>query len=174
MEIKREGLEKKFYDMCLECVQAQEYKLYDLEYIKGQKLLRLYIMDPKTGSAVLDDCIKVDRSLTPYFEENTWIPEDVVLEVSSPGVYKKLRCYEHFNNCLNERIKVKFRGEIEGVESKVLKKISSANSVCGDLKSLEKNDESFFLNIEVRHKKESYQLKIDSKNIVKAQCEPEF
>ena len=129
MKVTREGIEKKFFEMCLECVEAQGLELYDLEYIKGQKTLRLFIMNKETKTANLDDCILVDRSLTPYFEENTWIPEDVTLEVSSPGIYKKLRLKEHFEMVLGERVKLKFRGNLEGVDPKVAKKIASTQTI---------------------------------------------
>src|SRR5690606_32231730 len=114
MEINQErsGLEKKFFLMCEPVVQEAGYRLYDLEYITSQKLLRLYIQDPRTGSALIDDCVKVDHALTEPFEKETWIPEDVVLEVSSPGVYRHLANLEHFQMSIGEIIAVVIMGQL--------------------------------------------------------------
>ncbi len=93
---EREGLEKRFFDLCLKVVTDCGYKLYDLEWHPGSGELRLFIMDPKTGSAVIDDCAKIDRELSPYIENETWMPENLVLEVSSPGLFRNLTSAEHF------------------------------------------------------------------------------
>jgi ribosome maturation factor RimP len=109
---KRDGLEKKFFLMCEPVVQEAGYRLYDLEYVSQQKLLRLYIQDPRTGSALIEDCVKVDKSLSPAFETNDWIPEDVVLEVSSPGVYRHIADLEHFKMSMNEFVAVTIMGQL--------------------------------------------------------------
>lgn len=114
MEInpERTGLEKKFYLMCEPVVIEAGYRLYDLEYVSTQKLLRLYIQDPRTGSALIEDCVKVDHALSPAFESETWIPEDVVLEVSSPGVYRHIANLEHFKMSVGEIIAVVIMGQL--------------------------------------------------------------
>lgn len=93
---EREGLEKKFFDLCFKVVTENGYKLYDLEWHSNSGELRLFIMDPKTGSAVIDDCAKIDRELSPFVENETWMPENLVLEVSSPGLFRNITSIEHF------------------------------------------------------------------------------
>ncbi|HXH74467.1 MAG TPA: hypothetical protein VNJ08_05855 [Bacteriovoracaceae bacterium] len=102
----RSGLEKKFFLLCEPVVQEAGYRLYDMEYVSGQKLLRLYIQNPSTGSALIEDCIKVDHALTAPFETEEWIPAEVTLEVSSPGVYRHLANLEHFKMSIGEMIAV--------------------------------------------------------------------
>ena len=114
----RSGVEKKFYLMCDPVVQETGYRLYDLEYVTSQKLLRLYIQDPRTGSALIEDCVKVDHALSPAFETETWIPEDVVLEVSSPGVYRHLSTLEHFKMTIGEMIAVVIIGQLSDEQTK--------------------------------------------------------
>ncbi len=115
---ERSGLEKKFLHMCEPVVQEAGYRLYDLEYVTAQKLLRLYIQDPRTGSALIEDCVKVDKALDPAFETETWIPEDVVLEVSSPGVYRNIANLEHFRMSLNEIVGVVIMGQLSDEQVK--------------------------------------------------------
>ena len=64
-------------------------------------------MDPKTKTAVIEDCVKVDRGFTPYCESEEWIPEDFVLEVSSPGMYRSLKTTTHFELAKGELILAK-------------------------------------------------------------------
>lgn len=109
---ERSGLEKKFFLMCEPVVQEAGYRLYDLEYIAGQKLVRLYIQDPRTGSALIEDCIKVDNALSPAFETEAWIPDEIVLEVSSPGVFRHITNLEHFKMSLNEMVLVVIMGQL--------------------------------------------------------------
>ncbi len=114
MDIQKEraGLEKKFYLLCEPVVQEAGYKLYDLEYLNNQKVLRLYIEDPRTKSAVIEDCIKVDHALSPIFETETWIPEEIVLEVSSPGIFRELSTLEHFKNFVGDIVMVVIMGKL--------------------------------------------------------------
>ena len=102
-EIKRTGIEEKFFTICCEVVKENGYVLYDMDYIIGSTTLRLFIMDPNTNTALIEDCVKVDRALSPFFEED-WVPESIVLEVSSPGVYRPLKTLSHFEAVKNEYI----------------------------------------------------------------------
>lgn len=123
---KRTGVEEKFFNVCREVTIENGYELYDFEYIPGSTTVRLFIMDPETNSAVIEDCVKVDRALTPYFEED-WVPDDVVLEVSSPGVYRSLKTREHFEKAKGEFIlltvtKALLQDEIESLPKKLNKR----------------------------------------------------
>ncbi|MEI8348368.1 MAG: ribosome maturation factor RimP [Pseudomonadota bacterium] len=104
LERTRPELEQKFVNLFGEAIKAQGLKLYDLEYHPGQKLIRVYIMDRATGSAGIDDCAKIDHALTPFFDTESWIPEGLTLEVSSPGLDRPLRARDHFLRAVNKQI----------------------------------------------------------------------
>ncbi|MBG60232.1 MAG: hypothetical protein CME67_05995 [Halobacteriovoraceae bacterium] len=114
------AMEKKFLDMSLKVTEETGYYLYDMEYIKGSKTLRVYIADKETGSALIEDCVKVDRAFTDHVEAADWVPEDFVLEVSSPGVYRKLKTEEHFESAIDEIIFIETNEplDIEGLTKK--------------------------------------------------------
>lgn len=103
LEKERKGIEKKFFDLCSSVVQEAGYELYGMDYINSQFLLRLFIQDPTSKTAGLEDCSKVDRALTPFVEEESWMPEELTLEVSSPGVYRDVKEAKWFNEFLNQR-----------------------------------------------------------------------
>lgn len=164
---ERSGLEKKFYLMCEPVVQEAGYRLYDLEYVTTQKLLRLYIQNPSTGSALIEDCVKVDHALDPAFEKETWIPEDVVLEVSSPGVYRHLANLEHFKMTIGEIVAVVIMGQLSDEQIKDAPKgIKGEKKFRGKL--LEVGAEDF--TIEVK----SFPLKLTYKQVKKVNLDPDL
>lgn len=114
------GIEKKFYDICHPVISSHELCLYDLEYLSVQKLLRIYIYQAATKTAQLEDCVKIDKALSPAFEETEWIPEEITLEVSSPGIFRDLRTLEHYQMAVGERIKAKIMASSLTVEQKQL------------------------------------------------------
>ena len=164
---ERSGLEKKFWLMCDPVVQETGYRLYDLEYVSTQKLLRLYIQDPRTGSAVIEDCVKVDNALTPSFETETWIPEDVVLEVSSPGVYRHLANLEHFRMTVGEIISVVIMGQLSDEQvAGAPKGVKGEKKFRGKL--LEAGMEDFTIEMK------GFPLKLTYKQVKKANLDPDL
>ena len=164
---ERNGLEKKFFHMCEPVVQEAGYRLYDLEYITGQKLLRLYIQDPRTGSAVIEDCIKVDHALSEPFEKESWIPEEVVLEVSSPGVFRHLVNFEHFKLSLNEMIAVVIMGQLSDEQATGAPKgLKSEKKFRGKL--LEANKEDYVIEVK------GFNLKLTYKQTKKVNLDPDL
>jgi ribosome maturation factor RimP len=98
----RTGLELKFFEIANKVVSELGLELYDLEWSPGSGDLCLYIMNPETKTALLDDCIKVDRAMSPYVENETWMPENLTLEVSSPGLFRHLNQVKHFEMSIDQ------------------------------------------------------------------------
>jgi len=160
----RTGIEKKFFTQCSEVVIENGYVLYDLEYISGSSTLRLYIMDEKTKTAVIEDCVKVDRALTPVFEEE-WVPDDIVLEVSSPGVYRSLKTLDHFELALNENISVVISGNLD---EEILKDAPRAVKNGKDFKGILKEVTEEYIILDIN----GFELKLTVAQLKRASLEP--
>lgn len=153
--------------MCEPVVVEAGYRLYDLEYVTGQKLLRLYIQDPRTGSALIEDCVKVDHALTPAFESEDWIPEDVVLEVSSPGVFRHLANLEHFKMSIGEMVAVVIMGQLsEEQAAGAPKGVKGEKKFRGKL--VEADAESFVIDIK------GFTLRLNYPQVKKINLDPDF
>jgi ribosome maturation factor RimP len=113
LRAERTGMEKRFFELCERVVPETGLELYDLDYLTGSSELRVYVRDPLTKTAVIEDCMKVDRALTPFLEED-WTPESLTLEVSSPGLFRQLRNLEHFKEAIGETVTLTLTGKIEG------------------------------------------------------------
>lgn len=64
----------------------------------------------RTG-VLFEECVRVSKRLLDIDENDGLIPDNCLLEVSSPGVNRRLRRVEHFEGAIGERVRVKFRGE---------------------------------------------------------------
>jgi len=95
-------------------VEALGYELADLlvRLGGGRGLLRLYIDGP--NGVGLDDCEKVSRQVSAILDVEDPIPGDFNLEVSSPGLDRRLVKPEHFERFAGSRVKVKLRRAIDG------------------------------------------------------------
>ena len=60
---------------------------------------------------LFEECVRVSKRLLDIDESDGLIPDNCLLEVSSPGVNRRLRRVEHFEGAIGERVRVKFRGE---------------------------------------------------------------
>ena len=90
------------------------YELTDLEVRLGGQggLLRLTIDKP--DGIDLDDCEKVSHAISALLDVEDPVPGNYNLEVSSPGLDRKLTKVEHFQRFEGETLKITMRFPIEG------------------------------------------------------------
>jgi len=95
-------------------VERLGYELADLEVRLGGKggLIRVFI--DKAEGIDLDDCEKVSRAVSALLDVEDPVPGNYNLEVSSPGLDRKLTKVEHFQRFEGETVKVQMRFPIEG------------------------------------------------------------
>ncbi len=138
LEKTREGLEKRFFDRCLAIIKEEGFDLYDLNYLKGSQTLRVFIRNPETKTADLNDCIKIDKALTPFIDEEDWVPDSLVLEVSSPGIYRNLSTKEHFVEAIGEIVSITIMGNLdESLNQDLPNNIAKTKKFRGELASVE-------------------------------------
>lgn len=95
-------------------VERLGYELADLEVRLGGKggLIRVFIDKP--DGIDLDDCEKVSLAVSALLDVEDPVPGNYNLEVSSPGLDRKLTKVEHFQRFEGEIVKVQMRFPIEG------------------------------------------------------------
>lgn len=109
----RQGLELKFFELTQKILSENNLELYDLEWHAPSGNLVVFIMNPETKTALLEDCVKVDRGFNPYMETETWIPENFTLEVSSPGLYRGLSQISHFKDVEGQDVQLHLLKKID-------------------------------------------------------------
>jgi ribosome maturation factor RimP len=95
-------------------VERLGYELADIEVRVGRRegVVRLFI--DKAGGVGLADCETVSRQVSALLDVEDPLPGHYVLEVSSPGLDRKLTKVEHFQRFMGEDIRVKMRFPVEG------------------------------------------------------------
>lgn len=95
-------------------VESLGYELIDVEYRAGGRdgLLRLYI--DHAGGVGLDDCEKVSRQVSALLDVEDPVPGQYTLEVSSPGLDRKLRTPAHFAQFAGQEIRVELHESVPG------------------------------------------------------------
>ena len=90
------------------------YELWNLELKVGGKhgVLRLFI--DKADGVGLADCEKVSLAVSALLDVEDPLPNHYDLEVSSPGLDRRLVKVEHFQRFTGETLKVQMRFPIEG------------------------------------------------------------
>lgn len=94
-------------------LQALGYELVDIDArIGGHGLLRIFI--DREPAVTLADCELVGEQIGAFLDVEDPLPGHYVLEVSSPGIERRLRTAAHFERFLNDEIRVELRNPRDG------------------------------------------------------------
>ena len=93
---RREEYEQKTEALVLPIIEANNFELVDVEYVKeaGNWYLRVYV--DKEGGIAVDDCEVVSRALSDKLDVDDFIEDSYILEVSSPGLGRPLKKEKDF------------------------------------------------------------------------------
>jgi ribosome maturation factor RimP len=96
-------------------VEDRGVNLYDTEVITDgdRRIYRIYITS-KDGIS-LDKCSEITKIISPILDIDPPVSGKYTLEVSSPGIDRKLTTIEHFKNSIDELVKLKLT---DGTKSK--------------------------------------------------------
>ncbi len=111
---KAKEYEARTEELLMPIIEANQFELVDVEYVKeaGTWYLRAYIDKP--GGITIDDCELVSRSLNEKIDEEDYIPDAYILEVSSPGLDRPLKKDKDFARSLNKEVEGKFFKAVDG------------------------------------------------------------
>ena len=109
---KKVNYEEKTEKLILPIIEENNFELVDVEYVRegGNYFLRVYI--DKEGGITIDDCEVVSRSLSELLDEDDFIPDAYILEVSSPGLGRPLKKEKDFDRNIGKEVEVKLYKQI--------------------------------------------------------------
>ena len=124
----REVYERKTEVLLKPLMEERQFELVDVEFVKeaGNWFLRVYIDKP--GGITIDDCELISRALSDKLDEEDFIVESYILEVSSPGLGRPLKKEKDF-----------VRSQGQSVEVKLFRPIEKQKEFTGILKSWDKD-----------------------------------
>ncbi|MDD2958115.1 MAG: ribosome maturation factor RimP [Lachnospiraceae bacterium] len=110
---KRETYEQKTETLLRPIMEELMFELVDVEYVKegSNWYLRAYIDKP--GGIAVDDCEAVSRRLSDLLDEQDYIEDAYILEVSSPGLGRPLKKDKDFVRHMGDEIEIRTFRAIE-------------------------------------------------------------
>jgi ribosome maturation factor RimP len=105
---------QKIHEFVDELLPSMGLELVEIQYRQEQQgwVLRVFIDTPE--GVTLDHCSMVSRELGDYLEVEDLIDHQYHLEVSSPGLERKLYKIEDFKRFLGRTAKIKMHRPIDG------------------------------------------------------------
>lgn len=88
--------------------------IYDVEFVREGGIYFLRIYADKDGGITVDECEQISRALSKKLDEADPIKNNYYLEVSSPGIERKLKTPEHFERYIGETIDIGLYKAING------------------------------------------------------------
>lgn len=104
---KRETYESRTEAFLLPLVEKHHFELVDVEYVKEGSLWYLRAYLDKEGGIAIDDCEKISRILSNWLDEEDFITDSYILEVSSPGLGRPLKKEKDFVRSMGKQVDVK-------------------------------------------------------------------
>ena len=121
---------EKVKELLQPLLEERGLKLVDIEYVKeGKPVLRIYVYNPEGTS--IEDCEWVSRRIGALLDIEDLIPHSYTLEVSSPGLNRKIKNPEEYEIFKGREVKIVtkepvenrnvFKGIIKGLEGENVK-----------------------------------------------------
>ena len=91
-------------------IEANGADLYDTEIVTEFDETVFRVLVTKTGGVDIDLCATISNELSPFLDVHPPMSGHYRLEVSSPGIERKLSKPVHFKNAIGEKVKLKILG----------------------------------------------------------------
>lgn len=111
---KNKFYEQRTEEILLPIVEEYGFELVDVEYVKEGSLwyLRAYIDKP--GGITVDDCALVNRKLSDIMDEEDFVEDSYILEVSSPGLSRPLKKEKDFARSMGKELELRTYRMVNG------------------------------------------------------------
>ncbi len=112
----KQGIEQKTEELLMPLMEANNFELVDVEYVKegSDWYLRAYI--DKEGGIGVNDCELISRALEARLDAEDFIKDAYILEVSSPGLTRALKKEKDYIRNMGKPIEVHTYKPIDGVK----------------------------------------------------------
>ena len=104
--VKLTSLETKIKEVLEPVINDLGFKVYDIIYEKEAQDYYLRVFIEKDEVISSDDCALVSQTIDPILDENDFIKGSYLLEVSSPGLERRIRDDAQLERAINSKIEV--------------------------------------------------------------------
>ena len=111
---KKEDIEKRTEELLAPILDDAGFDLWDVGYVREGQEMYLRVFIDKPGGIMIDDCVDVSRKLSDKLDEEDLIEDAYTLEVSSPGLGRKLVKDREFTRSIGRDVDIKFYRPVDG------------------------------------------------------------
>ena len=104
--VKLTSLETKIKEVLEPVINDLGFKVYDIIYEKEAQDYYLRVFIEKDEVISSDDCALVSQTIDPILDEKDFIKGSYLLEVSSPGLERRIRDDAQIERAINSKIEV--------------------------------------------------------------------
>jgi ribosome maturation factor RimP len=104
--VKLTSLETKIKEVLEPVINDLGFKVYDIIYEKEAQDYYLRVFIDKDEVISSDDCALVSQTIDPILDEKDFIKGSYLLEVSSPGLERRIRDDAQLERAINSKIEV--------------------------------------------------------------------
>jgi ribosome maturation factor RimP len=112
--VKSEKLIQEITEIIEPILMSQGIELVDLEYQREAQGWVLRVTIDREGGVTIENCTQVSGEVSVVLEVRDIIPNAYVLEVSSPGLTRRLKKREDFEKCRSRLVKIRTFEPIDG------------------------------------------------------------
>lgn len=105
--MKRVEIEQRCEALVQPILDEYKFELWDVEYVKEGSNYYLRVYADKPGGITIDDCVTISRAFEARLDEEDFIEEAYILEVSSPGLGRPLKRERDFEKSIGAEVEVK-------------------------------------------------------------------
>ena len=104
---RREVYEQKAEALITPILNSMGFELVDVEFVKeaGEWYLRSYI--DKEGGITINDCEAVSSLFSEKLDEEDFIEESYIMEVSSPGLGRPLKKEKDYKRSMGKELEIR-------------------------------------------------------------------
>ena len=108
------GVAERVTDVVTPHLSARGLQIYDVEHSGGTLRVLVESSDPALASPALDVLADASREISRALDDVDPIPGRYTLEVSSPGLERRLRTVAHFRGALGSEVTVRLNAPRDG------------------------------------------------------------
>ena len=114
--MKRSDIEERTTALVLPILKNEGCELWDVEYVKEGSDMYLRVYADKDGGITIDNCANINRALSDKLDEDDFIDGAYILEVSSPGLTRKLKRDRDFEKSIGRLVYAKLYKAVDGIK----------------------------------------------------------
>ena len=99
---------KRVWEVTEPLITHEGLEIVDIDYqLEGRGMMLRFYLDRNEGGVTLDDLAPLSRRIGDVLDVHDVVPGRYVLELSSPGINRRLRRPDHFRRYIGQRVRVR-------------------------------------------------------------------